>query len=291
MVNLELYKIFKEVAENGSITKASINLNISQPAVTKHIHNLENELGGPVFIRTSNGVKLNENGEVIYKYIKQALSLIEQAESKFNEMENLERGTIRIGISTTLTKKYLFKYIEIFHKLYPNIIVEISTDPTSILISELKKGMIDFIVAKIPKTRDRELIYEILGQMHDIFVVNNKYQELINKRLTFSDICKYPLLVQKYPSNSRKTFDNYIGENEVNALMNIASTNLIIDFVKVGYGIGFITKEYIEEELENKTLFELDINPKLSPCDFGIMKLKNNLMTFSAEKFIEILVY
>ena len=73
MINLELYRIFLVVAETRNITKASEILNISQPAVTKHIKNLEDQIGNPLFIRTKKGVKLNEYGEK--KIIKELLKL------------------------------------------------------------------------------------------------------------------------------------------------------------------------------------------------------------------------
>lgn len=293
MVNLELYKIFLEVAETGSITKASINLHISQPAVTKHIKNLEFELGGSLFIRTNTGMVLNNQGNELYIYIKQAITLIEAGENKFKNLEDLEKGIIRIGISTTLTRKFLFEYIKKFHKLYPNILVEIDTDPTLELIKKMKQGKLDFIIAKIIKKNDKEIEYELLGEMHDAFVVNEDYKELINKKIDVKDIINYPLLIQAEPSNSRYSFDLYCKDNNIdlNIAMNIASSNLLIDFIKVGYGIGFLTEEYIEDELKNKILYKLDITPKIPSKKFGIMKLKSNILSFSANKLLEIIIY
>lgn len=293
MINLELYRIFLEVAETGSITKASNNLHISQPAVTKHIKNLEAELGGVLFIRTNTGMTLNNQGNELYIYIKQALTLIDTGENKFKNLEDLEKGIIRIGISTTLTRKFLFEYIKKFHKLYPNILVEIDTDPTLELIKKMKQGKIDFIIAKITKQNDKELDYDILGELHDVFVVNEDYKKLINKKISINELINYPLLIQTEPSNSRYSFNAYCKENNVdlNIAMNIASSSLLIDFIKVGYGVGFLTEEYIKDELNNKTLYKLDIAPKVPSNKFGIMKLKNNILSFSANKLVEIIIY
>ena len=92
-VNLELYKIFYVVAETKNITKASEILNISQPAVTKHIKNLEDQLGNPLFIRTKKGVILTDEGREFYNYISKAMEYIYNAENKFKDIENLiEKG-------------------------------------------------------------------------------------------------------------------------------------------------------------------------------------------------------
>lgn len=289
MINLELYRIFYAVAEAENISKASENLNISQPAVSKQIKNLEISLGGPLFIRTSKGVKLNEVGEKIFIKVKQALSLFNDVEKSFKDFENLNIGTIKVGISTTLVKKYLVRYIKKFHELYPNILIEISTDPTSEMIKLLKIGLIDFIVAKLPDFSDNELEFITLGEMDNIFIVNEKYKELLNKNLNIKDILTYPILLQKSPSSSRRTIDNYCKNNNIslNTVMNIASSNLLIDFVKAGYGIGLVTKNYVEDELKIKELFELNVTPKVGSTKFGIIKLRNNVLSFSAEKFIK----
>ena len=85
-VNFELYRIFYVVANAGNITKASKELCISQPAVTKQIKQLEDQLGGELFIRTKRGVVLTEEGKEFYKYIKHAIEYINNAENKFTEM-------------------------------------------------------------------------------------------------------------------------------------------------------------------------------------------------------------
>ena len=291
MVDLELYKIFYEVAKTGNITQASYNLNISQPAVTKHIKNLEYQLGCSLFIRNRTGVLLNDNGKKLYLYVKQALSLITDGERVIKSMNDLEKGKLKIGISTTLTKKFLLKYIKEFHKLYPNIIIEISTDPTSELKEKLRDGKIDFILAKMPGYQEHDLEYEKFGKLEDIFVVNKDYPDLINKEVTIKELIEYPILLQKQPSSSREFIEDYFKENNVTikSIMDIASSNLLIDFVKIGYGVGVVTKQYVQEELDNKELFKINVTPKLKVRNFGMIKLKDNILSKSAEVMINLI--
>ena len=287
-INLELYKIFISVAESGSITKASNNLNISQPAITKHIKNLEDSLGTPLFIRTKKGVKLNEYGEKIYLKVKEALFILNEVNKDINEYNNNYNGIIKIGISTTLARKYLLKYLEEFHKSYPNISLKIYTDPTKDLIKKLKNGLIDIIISKFPEHKDLELNYKKLGSTNYIFVVNKSYKELINKKLNIKDIIKYPILLQEYPSNSRYNIDNYLKDNKIyiEPTMSIASSSLLIDFVSIGYGVGYVTKLYIEKELKNKELYELSITPTTNNIDYGIITLRKNRLPNYVKIFI-----
>ena len=291
MINLELYRIFYVVAETGNITKASEKLCITQPAVTKHIKNLESQLNTPLFIRTKKGVILNECGEKIFLKVKQALTLLEDTNNIVKDYNCLNIGTIKIGISTTLMKKYLLKYLEIFHNKYPNIIVDIYTDPTKDLITKLKNGMIDLVIGKFPDNFDKDLNYYELDKTKYIFVANEKYFDLKNIILKSRDLEKYPILLQEYPSNSRISAEKYFESNGIviEPKMNIASSNLLIDFINMGYGIGYVTELYVKNDLKKGNLFKVNIVPEPKTISFGIISLKNNIMNNHCKKFLEIL--
>lgn len=291
MINLELYRIFYTVANCKNITKASEQLNISQPAVTKHIKNLEEQLGAPLFIRTKKGVVLNEYGEKIFLNVKNALILLDESEKQISEYKSMNKGTIKIGISTSLTRKYLIKHIEKFHKIYPNIIINISTDPTKDLIKQLKNGIIDLIICKFPNFDDLELNYTKLGETKYIFIADENYKELSNRKVNISELVNYPILLQKYPSNSRMSVEKYFKQNniKIEPRMNIGSSNLLVDFTNIGYGIGYVTKLYVEDELKNGKIFEIDIDPKTENIEYGLITLKNNIMPSYCNKLVEYL--
>lgn len=291
MINLELYRIFYVVAETKNITKASEILNISQPAVTKHIKNLEEQLGNPLFIRTKKGVILNEYGEKIFLNVKQALNLLNESEKEISKYKSINKGTIKIGISTTLARKYLLNYIKKFHETYPNIVIDIYTDATKDLIKQLKNGVIDIIISKFPQNKDNDLDYIYLGKTKYIFVTNKDYLHLTHEKIPIEKLINYPLLFQKTPSNSRDSIDRYLKNNNIHVKpkMNIASSNLLTDFIILGYGIGYVTKLYVEKELEEKSLFEIKVTPDTDEINYGIILLKNNILPSHCKKFIDYL--
>lgn len=292
-INFELYRIFYTVAKNQNITKASQELNISQPAISKSIKNLEEQLGGQLFIRTKRGVILTEEGKEFYNYIKQAIENINNAENKFTELINLETGCIKIGITTTLTKQFLLPYLETFHKLYPNIKIQIITSISSDLYTKLKNGSVDLIIVNlINDNYDKEFNIIKCKQITDIFIVNNTYQDLINKQISIKELNKYPLILQSKESNTRILLDNFAKEHNTILKPNIelASYSLIVDFTKIGLGIGYTTKDYIKEELKNKTLYEIKLKEKIPNKYIGIVTSKNHLPNFSSKKLIEIIL-
>lgn len=102
-VKLELYRVFKEVAETGNISVAAKNLYISQSAVSQSVKQLENALQARLFARSPRGVTLTGEGQMLYQYVRSALGLIATGEDKLSQAQQLLLGTLVIGASDTVT--------------------------------------------------------------------------------------------------------------------------------------------------------------------------------------------
>ena len=291
-INFELYRIFYTVCNTLNITKAAEQLMISQPAISKSIKNLEDQLGGKVFVRTKRGVRLTAEGEEFYNYIKQAIEFINNAEHKFTQLINLEIGTIKIGVSTTLTKEFLIKYLEQFHKLYPKIDIQISTNVSEELLVKLRNGLLDLVILNLPYNCSDDFEVIKVKEIHDCFIVNKDYLSLTKKTISLNDLNNYPLILQSKKSSTRTFIDDFCHSHNVTLKTNteLSSYSLVVEFTKAGFGIGFATKEYIKNELNNKELFELKIEPKLPPRYIGIVSSKKNVPNFSTKKLIEIIL-
>ena len=148
--NLEYYKVFYHVAECKSLTLAAVRLSISQPAVSQSVRQLEREVGAKLFVRTSKGVKLTPEGELLFSYVSKGYVQMETGEKKLAQMMNLELGELHIGASDMTLRFYLLPYLEQFHEKYPNIRVVVSNAPTPETLCYLQEGKIDFGVVSTP---------------------------------------------------------------------------------------------------------------------------------------------
>ena len=290
-IDFELYRIFYTVANNGNITKSAQELNITQPAISKAIKKLEEQMGGQLFVRTKRGVVLTVEGNEFYKYIKQAMEYITNGENKFTELINLDTGCIRIGISTTLTKEFLLPFLKKFHKQYPKIDIQIYTYLTADLIPKLRNGLIDLVILNMTNINYGEDI-EIIPckKVHDCFIVN-EHHKLANKKVSLKDLNKYPLVLQSKNSNTRIFLDNFTKTHNVTLRPNIelASYSLVVEFAKIGLGIGYATKEYLTEELKNNEIKILDLEEKIPSRYIGIATSTNHIPNFCTKKLIEII--
>lgn len=124
-MNLDLYKTFYHIAKCESITKAAEQMYITQPAVSRAIRQLEEELGCTLFVRTAKGVKLTLEGNILYQYVDQIFQFLSTAEKKINDVKNLNSGEVRLGVSDTLCKHYLARYLKLFNTLHPKIKIHV----------------------------------------------------------------------------------------------------------------------------------------------------------------------
>ena len=289
-INFELYKIFYTVVKCSNITKAAEELYISQPAVSKSIKKLEDSLGGKLFNRTKKGVMLTEEGKEFYGYVKAAMENFSNAENRFNDLINLETGTIRIGISATLTKYFFIPYLEEFHKLHPNIDIKIYTEVTKILYKKLKDGIIDIIILNLPfmYEDDKEVTINKIKEVQDAFYVSKSFKELENKKLSLKDIEDYKFLFQGTGSNTRTFLDNYLKENniKIKPYMELNSYSLVNYLTKAGLGIGYLTIDFTDE----KELIKLNIKEKIPKRSIGIMYSNKNLPSFATKEMINIIL-
>ena len=285
-INFELYKVFYEVANSKSISKGAEKLMISQPAVTQSIQTLENELGGKVFIRTPKGVILTNEGLELYNYIKDGMTYFINGTNKFMSLKNLDSGILNIGATTTISENYLIPYLKKFHKLYPNITINITNDLTDNLLKDLRNGNLDIIIMAIPKYNIKDLKINYLTDLTDIFICSNKDK----KYKSIKEILNEGILLQKKPSVTRNNFDDYLKENNLNCniKMEVVSHNLLIKLIESNFGIGLVTKEFIKDKLD-KTLFEINISENIPKRKLGYAIKNDTIPSFTAKKFIELL--
>ena len=288
-INLELYKIFYTVAKEGSISQASNVLFISQPAVTIQIKKLEQQLGISLFTRTKHGVILTEEGKILYDHVKTAIDNIRNGENIISNLKNLDYGTIRIGASTTICRYILMNYLEEFHKKYPNIDIQINNNTSNNLIKELRNGNLDILILFLPNEENKDIRFTPITEVQDIFVGNKAFYDIANNNI--NELVNLPFIFPNSSSSSRKHLNKYIKDNNIKILpkLEAGSYSLIVELIKSGFGIGFVTKEFIKEELENKNIYEIKIKPEIPKRKIVYATIDKKEPNFSIKKLIEML--
>lgn len=266
MINLELYKIFKIVAEEENITKASERLSISQPAVTKHIHNLEALLNEKLFDRYNKGLRLTEIGKKIYNEIKEPLVVLEKIESKYGNQKNINLGT-----HVTVFNKILGKNLAQYCKKYSNVKVNIDRSDLPDLFLKLENQKIDIIVSKKDENYTNDNIEFIkLTDLHDILIVNSEYNKF-KKIVTLDDLKDKIIYMPRKSSITTINFFESIKDLTNNSInYNNINYRTMLEMLKYDNNIGLVTKEAVLDEIERKEFDELNTEFKIKPVEYGI---------------------
>ena len=141
--NLSSYWIFYTVANAGNISKAAKELYISQPAISKSIQKLEENLNCKLFSRSSRGVVLTEEGTMLYGHVKEAFETLSTGEDKLKRSIALGVGHLQIGVSATLCKYMLLPYLKEFIRRNPHISISISCQSTNETLRLLDENKTD----------------------------------------------------------------------------------------------------------------------------------------------------
>ena len=273
MINLELYKIFVFVAKEENITKASEKLNISQPAVTKHIKNLEEQLGVNLFKRNKYGMELTDKGRELYKEVGEPIIKIYNAERIFRSSRN-----INLGSHVTMLSRMFGKCIAEYYKLNPTSQIEVTNETFNDMLNMLENQKLDIVLSKkvddsVYNTNKIEFIK--LGLLHDIFVINtnSKYKDKVFNK---EELAKEKIYT---PKRTSITTINLMKElNLTDGMENIKNITYttMLGILKTEDSIGLITKEYIKDELKENKLAILKTDFEFEPMEFGIYINKEN---------------
>lgn len=292
MINLELFRVFYTVAKCGSLTKAADELFISQPAVSQAIKQLEQQLGGKLFNRVSRGMELTDNGgKQIFEYVAGAISLLEKAENKFTELNETAVGSLKISAADTVITHVLMKYIIEFHEKYPQVNVSFINSTSRGTLETVKANRADIGFVNLPITDDGVIFTGQMGRLHDVFVASDKYKNLLNERLTLNALSNYPLLMLEQNTSTRQEFINFTHSLNIDLTpeFELGSLELCVQMAKNGLGIACVSREFVEDELKNGELFELNVLPELPTRAIGVILNKNAERTFALNEFLTLL--
>ena len=288
---LDLYRVFSQVAQSESFSKAARGLYLTQPAVSQSILQLEEELDMRLFNRTPKGVTLTQEGKLLFDYVQSALNLIDSGEKKMQEFKTLTAGKIAIGVGDTISRHFLLPYLETFHTLYPDIKFKLVNGTTSELCRILKSGEIDVAICNFP-IEDPKLTLIPCQPVHDTFVYGEKYSKMFANPVTLKELVKWPLIFLEQSSNSRRYIDTFMASHgiEVAPEFELGSHELLLDFAKINLGIACVTREFSEDYLASGILREVQLVEQIPAREIGICYLNSVQLSPASMKFVEIVV-
>ena len=242
-INYELYKVFYYVAKTLSFSEASKKLFISQSAVSQSIKALEKKLDQTLFIRSTKRVKLTPEGEILFKHIEPAVNLIIRGENQIMDANDLNGGQLRIGATDTICRYHLVPYLKEFHEHFPNVHIKVTNATSSRCVDLLENEVVDLVVTNYPNPRMNSIQnVRKIHEFHDVFIANQNYAHLKNKRLELEELLGYPILMLDKVSMTSEFLHSLFQQHQLDLVpeIELSSNDLLFDLARIGLGIAFI---------------------------------------------------
>lgn len=289
--NLSQYKIFYEVAKAGNISRAAKELYISQPAISKAIGKLEDNLGIALFTRSSRGVQLTPEGEILFDHVKEAFEALNRGEQELKRIQEFDIGHLRLGVSNTLCKYVLLPYLRTFIDQYPHMKITIESQSTSPTLTRLEQQKIDLGLIAEPASR-KDLAFIPVMDIQDIFVTTQSYLDHLYLRegKNADPFETGNIMLLDETNMTRRHVDEYLASSHIypRQILEVTTMDLLIEFAKIGLGIGCVIKELVQKELDSGALVEIPLDPPIPQRTIGFAYHPSN-QTMALKTFLEFL--
>ena len=286
-VKLELYRVFKEVAEAGNISVAAKNLYISQSAVSQSVKQLETALQARLFVRSPRGVTLTGEGQMLYQYVRSALGLLATGEDKLSQAQQLLLGTLTIGASDTVTSFFLTPYLDAFHRRHPGIRLKIVSGRSAKVLSMLKSGAVDIAFASSPS--DPGLSTWPCFATHSVFVAGSGYDCDFDHLYTRQEIADFPLILLERKASSRVFLEQYFLQSGITLSpeIELSSRSLLVSLARIGLGVAGVTLEFVQDALLSGDIRLLKTDFTIPARSVDMCTLQEVTPTAAATAFME----
>lgn len=284
LVDLSLYKLFYLVCKNGSFTKTAKELDLTQPSVSYKIKKLEDELGVTLFER-GNTLIMTPEAEELLPYVEEALNNLKNGERKINDIVQLKRGQLTIGIPSHIGVFLLTGIIKDFSKKYPNIKIEVICKSTKELFKLLSLKKLDILIDCSPLEENTAgYIIQKIATEKCAFACNSLRKELLESTMEITDIIRYPLIVPLKTSSSTKSLKRLFENKKIpfDPSFEIATSDMIAEMTEQNIGIGFLFEKTIEKY---PNLEKIEINCGLPTFDVFLL-YRPTLLSTTTQEFI-----
>lgn len=252
---------FKIVAHYLSFTKASEQLFLSQPAISKTIKKLEEDYNVTLFIRKRNSIELTDEGKIFLEYTNRILEIYSEMESRFQQQNNQFPELINFGASTTLANYIIPKIIAKFRLQFPETTIKITSENSEEIEELILNQSIDFGITE-GKNTNRKLQFRKFVKDEIVLVTNAKNNAHKNGIISTKVLQSLPLIDREIGSGTRDIIHKNLNKQGIKKLNNVVtlnSTEAIKNYLYYSDNYAFISIHAISEDLINNKLKIIDI--------------------------------
>jgi len=257
-------KVFYTVAQTLNFNRAAEQLNISQPAVTKHIKELELLYHTTLFDRSRKYIRLTESGEILLQHAHLIFEQYQKLEFDLNLLQNKTDGTLHIGASTTIAQYVIPSYLAHFHQRFPDIKIELTNGNSLVIEQLLEEKKIDLgIVEGAAHNPDLKYIPFLKDEI--VLVTRVKNPALKTRTTASKELRNLPLLIRESGSGTSEIIDDHLtaidlDSKDLTIHMQLGSTESIKNYLICSDTFAFLSIYSVQQELQDDRLAVVEVD-------------------------------
>lgn len=261
-------QVFRTVAQVLSFTKAAERLNMTQPAVTFQVRQLEEDFNTRLFDRGHNKIQLTKAGEIVDGYAERIFELYDEMKGSVQRLTGDSAGSITIGASTTIAEYMLPALLGTFKESFPEVKIRLHVANTSGVVAMVENNVIDLGVVE-GHVNNKLLLVESC-QVDRLVVITSPSHVFAGKEYIVADeLLEHTFICREGGSGTRSVIEDYMkgldkcGTAQINVAVELGSTEAIKGAVEAGMGISIVSEAAISKELKLGTLTAIPLKPAL----------------------------
>jgi LysR family transcriptional regulator, transcriptional activator of the cysJI operon len=289
-MQIESLKVFCDLAESESFTKAAQINNVTQSAVSQQISSLERVYKSLLIERSKKRFRLTREGQVLYDYSKQIIATYEALGSKLQEIKDIISGTIRVATIYSIGLHDLPPYLKRFLKAYPTVNVHVEYRRANQVYEDVMGNVVDLGLVAYP-TRDNKLEIYPLRKDPLVLVCHPQHPLAKQKRIKMKTLSGQKFIGFQPDIPTRKALDKILKENNVDVqhVMEFDNIETVKRAVEIDSGISILPEKTITQELAKKTLAQVELDDGDFFRPLAAIYKKNKVLSPAMKQFLSIL--
>ena len=278
-VNYEYYRLFYYVCKYHSITRAANVLRMSQPNVTRALNRLEEQLGCKLLVRSTRGVTMTPEGEVLFAHVEIAQEQLQAGESELAGITALESGALTISASETALNVFLLDKLRIANHSTPQA------------IRALGRGLVDLCVITTPARLESTMRRTLLMPFQEILIAGRNFEFLQGRRWALKELQQYPLICLGSETMTYAFYNQfYLSNNLVlQPDTEAATTDQVVPLVKSGLGLGYVPQNFAKDALAAGDVFTIQLKEEIPTRHVVLVQDGGRVPNAAAREFARML--
>jgi DNA-binding transcriptional LysR family regulator len=289
-MQIESLKMFCDLAETESFTKAAQISEVTQSAVSQQISSLEKQFKSILIERSKKKFRLTREGQVLYEYSKQIIQTFDALESKLQEIKDVISGTIRLATIYSIGLHDLPPYLKKYLKAYPTVNVHVEYRRANQVYEDVLGNVVDMGLVAYP-VRDSKLEIVPLRKDRMVLICNPQHPFAKQKNVKLTSLSGQKFIGFEPDIPTRKAIDKILKDHSVQVqnVMEFDNIETVKRAVEIDAGVAIVPQGTVQQEVTNQTLAQVSIEDGEFYRPLAALLKKSKVLSPAMKQFLTVL--